>query len=383
MIGLDGHQILFVDQGHAEGVLEPIISGLDSRGNWRGEVPNRRKDGSRLWCQVSVSTFDHGAFGPVTVSVHTDVSQAKENEKQLTAKEAQHRAVLATAPDGIIVIDSNGLIQVANPAVTDIFGFRNAELVGHNVSILMPEPDKGQHNGYLDRYVESQTGTLMNTRRDVNAQRKDGTIFPIELSVSEIKIDHQPTTFLGILRDVTHRKQNESRLTELAQSDQLTGLMNRGHFRNTLTESIANAVSTDRQGALLFVDLDNFKAVNDSYGHQVGDQVLVKVAELLHGAVRHNDAVGRIGGDEFAVIIEDIAGPSEAAATAERILAAINELDDVVGKPIDIGASIGIAVFPTDAANPDDLLNCADAAMYVVKATGGHRIEQNNPETRH
>jgi diguanylate cyclase (GGDEF)-like protein len=199
--------------------------------------------------------------------------------------------------------------------------------------------------------------------------RKDGEQFPMELSASEMMIKGQ-RYFVGIVRDVTERKQVEQKITHLAHHDYLTGLPNRALFLDNLEHAIPLARRGHYNVAILFLDLDGFKRVNDTLGHDAGDLLLKEVARRLKALVRNSDTVARIGGDEFTFILNNIGAEENAAAVAQKIIAALSAPVDIKGQACQIGGSIGIAIYPDDAKNYDTLLTQADEAMYLAKQSG-------------
>jgi diguanylate cyclase (GGDEF)-like protein len=201
---------------------------------------------------------------------------------------------------------------------------------------------------------------------------KDGHRIPVELVGKTVFLDGEAHR-LGALRDLTARKHAEARIHYLAHHDMLTGLPNRAYLTERLTTILALARRHGTLVAIMFIDLDNFKTVNDSLGHHVGDVLLKQVAARLKEVLREADKVSRLGGDEFLVILADLAAPEDAAKVAEKLLQVISAPIDLEGRELCANASIGISVFPRDGDNADDLIRHADAAMYSVKEHGrGH-----------
>jgi diguanylate cyclase (GGDEF)-like protein/PAS domain S-box-containing protein len=276
------------------------------------------------------------------------------------------RGVFDTAADGIIVIDEVGEIQMTNDATSALFGYREDELIGHNVATLMFEADRVEHGGNLQRYLRTGQGRIIGSGRDVEGRRQDGTPISLHLSVSEIKSPAR--MFTGILHDITDRKRAERQLREAAVTDPLTGLPNRSAFLTQLEAAVARV---DQQPiAVLFIDLDGFKVVNDTYGHDVGDAVLGAVAKRLDSCTRAVDLVARWGGDEFAVISR-CNGPDEVERLVERLRASFHQPVAVAAGTYSVGATIGVAHCPGDGVRPEDLMGVADQRMYAAKAKDG------------
>jgi diguanylate cyclase (GGDEF)-like protein/PAS domain S-box-containing protein len=298
------------------------------------------------------------------------VTNLKTIKVELEKSQDQLQAIIHNVMDGIITIDEQGIIQGFNPAAERIFGYTLQEVSGQNVKMLMPEPERSAHDGYLQRYVQSGRSGVLGVRgREVVAVRKNGDTFPMELSASEMKLGGQ-RYFIGIVRDITERKQAEERIAHLAHFDYLTNLPNRASFLNILEHSVGLAKRNEQQLALLFIDLDGFKQINDTLGHEAGDQLLHGVAGRLRLSVRDSDTVARLGGDEFILLLQGIGNAENAARVAAKIIAALSEPFDLGGRTGKIGASIGISLFPDDAQEAKELVRQADEAMYRAKHGG-------------
>lgn len=458
------------------------------------------------------------------------------------------QAVVENVVDAIITIDARGIIQTFNPAAECIFGYAAAEVVGKNVSMLMPQPDSEAHDGYLQHYLNGGTPKIIGNVREVLARRKGGDTFPVELSVSEMRGEEGEVHFVGLLRDISERKAAEqerqqrdaqllrhqealyelasfeepdlktglailnehaaellavdrasiwlldegggtlrcldlferqsgehsagmvlkaenypayfealasgaaieahdalrdprtaefaedyllplgitamldaaiwmrgkvvgvlclehvghprhwthdevifaadyaqqatqflleekrraaeAEIRHMAHHDKLTGLPNRALFHERLGMAMAYAERHRRPFALLFIDLDGFKQVNDSLGHDAGDQLLVQVAARLSNCVRREDTVARLGGDEFTIILTEAKDEEACGRAAEKIITEISRPIPIQGKDCRIGASIGIARYPADGDDDDGLISAADTAMYAAKLAG-------------
>ena len=199
--------------------------------------------------------------------------------------------------------------------------------------------------------------------------RKNGMPFPMEISVTEIKFG-DAHFFTAMLRDVSEQKLALQRIEQLAHYDALTHLPNRSLFYDRLEQAMVTAKRGKRSLALLFIDLDGFKQVNDMHGHHVGDLLLVKVAERLRLCIRESDTLARLGGDEFTIILNDTHAKEDVARLAIKVVESIAQPFDLEGQWVHVGASIGIARYPDDAPSKGTLLIVADKAMYAAKAAG-------------
>ncbi|MGZ5621654.1 MAG: bifunctional diguanylate cyclase/phosphodiesterase [Methylobacter sp.] len=421
-----------------------------------------------------------------------DVTQQKQNEIALRDSAARIHTILNTVVDGIITMDKRGIVETFNSAAERIFGYNADEVIGHNVNMLMPEPYHSQHDGYLEHYLAGGKAHIIGIGRIAEGKRKDGSLFPLDLAVSEVQLG-EGRSFTGIVRDITERNQAEANLriaaiafesqepmvitdadsvilqvnraftestgytaeevigqkmnlfksgrhdkdfytalwesiehtgswqgeiwdrrkngeiypkwltitavkrddgvithyvathtdiTErkaseeeikhLAFYDSLTQLPN----RRLLQKQLQHAINVERreggnQLALLMLDLDRFKAVNDSLGHLAGDELLQQVATRITSRLRDVDMVARLGGDEFLVLLENIAHPNAAARVAEEIIADLSKPFQLIqSDDVRIGASIGISLYPQHGDSLEILLDHADAALYQAKDQG-------------
>ncbi len=298
------------------------------------------------------------------------VTNLQSVKHQLEKSQNELQAIIHNVMDGIITIDERGIMQGFNPAAERIFGYACEEVLGQNVSILMPEPERSAHDGYLARYRARGESAVLGVRgREVQAMRKDGTLFPMELSASEMMLGGH-CYFIGIVRDITERRAAEDRIAHLAHFDCLTSLPNRTSFLGALNHSVSLAKRSQLKFAVMFIDLDGFKQINDRLGHEAGDMLLRGVAERLRTVPRTSDTVARLGGDEFVILLQDVASEENAAFVAARILEVLEPpfvLGNDTGK---VGASIGIALYPHDASDAASLMRQADEAMYQAKREG-------------
>jgi diguanylate cyclase (GGDEF)-like protein/PAS domain S-box-containing protein len=272
--------------------------------------------------------------------------------------------------DGIIIIDEFGVIQGFNPAAEQVFNYKKEEVLGKNVTLLMPDAHRNKHDMAISEYLQTGANDAQSVKaRERTALRKGGDIFPIELSASEMRLNGG-RFFIGLVRDITERKRDNLRIEQLAHLDFLTRLPNRALFKDRLERAIAMAERNCTKLAVLFLDLDGFKNINDVLGHEAGDQLLCEVASRLTEAVRHADTVARIGGDEFTLILNDVDGCEGAAQVATKILQVLGGTFVIAEQCRQVGASIGISIYPDDARDYDDLLRIADGHMYLAKQQG-------------
>ncbi|MEQ6340773.1 MAG: EAL domain-containing protein [Gammaproteobacteria bacterium] len=286
-------------------------------------------------------------------------------QNDLQAYEARIRAVTDNVLDAIITIDERGIIESVNLAVEKIFGYAPHELLGQNVSRLMPEPYRSMHDEYLGNYLRTGNARIIGGRRELVGMRKDGFIFPIDIAVSEMRVAGS-RRFIGIVRDITERKEQMAALEYQALHDALTSLPNRTLLSDRLYQAILRAQREGVQLALVLTDLDRFKEINDTLGHQNGDLILQQVAQRLRNALRESDTIARLGGDEFAILLPT-ADLALSTQIVRKLAAVLEEPFMIEEQSLHVAASFGIALYPDHGADEDALMRHADVAMYIAK----------------
>jgi diguanylate cyclase (GGDEF)-like protein/PAS domain S-box-containing protein len=295
------------------------------------------------------------------------LAEEQEAERQQADEAMRIAATVFDAQEGMIVTDANSVILRVNRAFADNTGYTAEELVGQRPSILK----SGRHD---DAFYQSMWATIKAVggwQGEIWDKRKNGEIYPKWLTISAVRNDAGVVThYVGTQFDITERKQAEERIKELAFLDQLTGLPNRYSLNERLALALGMAERNRQQLAVMLIDLDNFKAVNDTLGHATGDELLIEVAWRLSHCVRHSDLVARLGGDEFVIVLPELDQPIDAANVAEKILTALAAPCEVNGHTLRTTPSIGICLYPDDTTNGQDLLKHADVAMYHAKSNG-------------
>lgn len=275
--------------------------------------------------------------------------------------------VMENALEGIMVTDSNGIIEIINPAFTIITGFTAEDAVKKKPNIL----SSGKHQQPFYKTMWEAISTSGQWSGEIWNRRKNGEIYPSWLTISTIKDNKDNVTnYIGIFTDITKQKTFEKSLQHLAYSDGLTGLPNRFAFEQQLQYIIKVSKRQGNMFAVFFMDLDYFKEVNDTLGHDAGDIVLQETAHRLQACIREEDTNARFGGDEYGLIIIELKNKEQAKTVAEKIINSIAKPFKVKNKDCKIGISIGISFYPHDAKNMDDLLKKADKAMYKAKESG-------------
>ncbi|MCU1590342.1 MAG: diguanylate cyclase/phosphodiesterase with sensor(s) [Frankiales bacterium] len=285
----------------------------------------------------------------------------------------QMQAVTRSLGEGVLALDESGLVTFANPAAESLLGWRRGELIGHQIAESV-DPEGRDATASLPQWVHLprlRAGETLRIDEHV-VTRRDGSPLDVALTASPVVRDGEVVGAVVVIRDVRDRKSLERRLVHQAFHDPLTGRPNRALFLDRLEHARARSMRDGGTQAVLFLDVDRFKVINDSLGHRTGDQVLQTVASRLVGVLRPSDTVARFGGDEFTVLLEQVSDAGEAAQTAERILRALQLPMEAGDRDVVITASIGIAIAEPGNA-PGDLLAAADIAMYQAKSRGKNR----------
>jgi diguanylate cyclase (GGDEF)-like protein/PAS domain S-box-containing protein len=320
------------------------------------------------------------------VALMISVLQSNRNlsERALRESEARLRGVIDGALDGIVTIDAQGAIVEFNPAAESIFGHRRQDVIGRQLAdVIIPKSYRAAHMNGHQRFVETGNSRIFNQRLELTALRADGSEFPVELTL--ISIEHQGIPLVtGFIRDITDRKRAEQDIRHLAFFDPLTRLPNRRLLVDRLQHTQDISARSKRYGALLFIDLDNFKSLNDTKGHDYGDLLLVEVANRLRACIRAEDTVSRLSGDEFLVLLEDLREDieqsiAEARIVAEKILDAVNQPSQLRDVEHHNTCSIGISLFRGHESSVEELLKRADTAMYEAKASGRNALRFFDP----
>ncbi|WP_085582404.1 MULTISPECIES: bifunctional diguanylate cyclase/phosphodiesterase [unclassified Pseudomonas] len=309
-----------------------------------------------------------------------DAPSGRHNDAPIVLDLSLFDAITDASPNTVLVIDERGIIQAASHSVLHNFNFAQVELLGQNLSVLLPEAYNQRQPTYLESFRNASRRRVVGGGREVLGQRKDGSYFPMQFNVNEFQLGGQ-RAFVGVCYDISERHRLTKRITQLATYDDLTGCINRHQFVEMLEKALGNCQQTNGRLGLLFIDLDGFKNINDSYGHGVGDRLLKQVAERLRLALRGGDILGRVGGDEFVAFLLLNDG-DKAEQIADRLIKSLQQLFDIDGVPLLVSASIGISLFPEHGRSADKLINAADIAMYRGKSDGGGEVRIFSHEMR-
>lgn len=296
-------------------------------------------------------------------------SEASLKEKEFNLHMAH--ALIEASDDGIMVADENAIIQSVNPAFSMLTGYTEEEAIGQPASMI----SSGQHAPEFYRQMWQTIHQQGRWQGEIWNRRKNGEVYPEWLTITRIKEPVKKTVmYAGIFNDITEQKNSETMIEHLAYYDPLTKLPNRQLFYDRLDAALVQANAHHTQLAVLFVDLDHFKRINDSLGHSVGDKVLCEVADLFTECLSDIDTIARIGGDELVVLLNDVDDQADVYRAAQRIVDSLKPPLNIDGRELMMTTSIGCAIYPQDGENREELLKHADSAMFRAKAEGRNRF---------
>lgn len=335
------------------------------------EIELRTRSGRRKVALLSTSLLQDNFEDEMLLVVY-DITVRKEAEEQLRFSSR----VFNQAQEGIIITDTGGMITDVNPAFCEITGYSREEVIGKGPELLK----SGKHSPEFFSKMWQSITEHGYWQGEVWNRRKNGELYAELLTISSLTDDDgQSRHFVGLFSDITQTKQQQETLELMAHYDVLTKLPNRMLFADRFSQAVAHSKRTKTLLAICFLDLDNFKPVNDTYGHEVGDQLLIEVAMRLRANVRDEDTISRFGGDEFAILFRDIESHSECEFLLRRIHDSLSQPYNVNDLRLEISASSGVTFYPTDNADLDTLLRHADQTMYQAKLSGRNTYKLFNP----
>ncbi|MBS0346005.1 MAG: EAL domain-containing protein [Proteobacteria bacterium] len=362
------------DLAEDEALVGRVLAGeIDSYGLDKRYI---RKDGREVWIHLTVALVRDAAHAPdYFISVVEDIAARKAAEAALVEREARLRqaaSVFECAREGVMITDADGMLLAVNRAFVDITGYGEAEVLGRNPSLLR----SGRHGPEFFQAMWISLAQTGQWQGELWNRRKNGELYPCWMTMSRVTDEHQRTiNYVALLTDISQVRRSEEQLAHLAHYDPLTELPNRLLLQSRLEHALDHARRGGKRVALLSINLDHFQTINDSLGHGMGDLLLLEASRRLQTRVRSEDTLGRLGGDEFLLILESVTSPDTAAEAAQFILSAL-ETPFRFGEETElyIGASIGISLFPDNGQTANELLRNADIALHQAKAQGRNRF---------
>ncbi len=340
------------------------------------EFPFRRKNGDMMWCYVSGTLLDEEDVSKGIIWIMLDITERVEVEEEAESQLRLSAKVFEQSREGIVVTAADASIISVNKAFVELTGFDEAEALGKNPRFLA----SGRHHKNFYQLLWDTVITTGHWQGEIWNRRKDGSIYPEWLSITRVL---NPlgvlTNYIGIFSDITHRKIAEEKIQRMAHYDPLTGLPNRALLVDRANQAIRRAERNGESLALVYVDLDHFKNINDTLGHSVGDELLVELAQRLKVTLREQDTVSRQGGDEFIILLPDTT-TTGAIHVAEKLLQVIPEPFRVGDYELITTPSIGVAIYPADGEDLGALSKSADIAMYRAKQGGRNSYQFFTPE---
>jgi diguanylate cyclase (GGDEF)-like protein/PAS domain S-box-containing protein len=344
-------------------LVEPLRDG--SKDIIKFETAHQRKNGTLYFVEVSLQITDF-LSKLAFVAIILDITERKNADKKLQLSSR----VFSNIHEGIIITDANQLIVDVNPAFCKITGYSPEDVIGKNPEILRSNVHSPEF--YEQKWKQLEAEGFWQSEQW--KRKKSGVLYAELLTISTLKDDAgNVVNYVGVFNDITASKQQQEQLSQMAHYDALTGLPNRALFIDRFNQAIAHSTRTGNQLAICFLDLDNFKSINDNYGHDKGDQILIEVADRLQKCIREEDTISRQGGDEFTLLLNDITSIVEVEKTIERIHYSLAQPYIIDNNSHTITLSTGVTLYPTDLGDIDTLLRHADNAMYQAKQAGRNR----------
>jgi len=350
-----------------QGRIERLLAGTAVP---RFEAEFRARDGRKIVAEGSISLYYENNEPVGIQGFFRDITARKATESRLIASEERFRTIFQSSVAGMAMVAPDGRFLQANPAFCRFLGYSEEELRQLTITAVTHPDDVDDTFARRNISKASRSRAIVCEKRYL---RKDGSVFWAQLSSTWFfDAKDKPLYTVPVIQDITCRKEAELQIRNLAYYDSLTQLPNRSLLKDRLEQAVAQAHRRQGNFALMFLDLDRFKVVNDSLGHSIGDEMLCQAAGRLSECLRQNDTVARLGGDEFVIILSEYRDDTNLPRIAEKILRSVAQPFDLGVRSVVSTTSIGIALYPQDGNDPTELLRCADMAMYAAKDAGGN-----------
>ena len=367
LLGQD-HRILN-SHYHPSAFFQDMWRTIEKGKTWRGEIRNKAKDGTYYWVDTTIVPFLNEKGIPYQyISIRNDITKRKQMEEEIKKREEMYRFIAENASDLISVIDKGGQVVYASPSFEAVLGFELPRFQSSPFLAWVHEEDQENVLKAIDHLFAADAPS---SKLEFRMQTNKGSSMYVEAMMNPIADEDGRVQKLVLsARDITERKESEKTIQHLAYHDTLTNLPNRRLFMKRLKEETVRAKQTASTIAVMFIDLDRFKYVNDSWGHEAGDYILTQAADRIKKSLRSSDIIGRLGGDEFAVVVTGNVNRGMAEQLATRIQKKMGEPVTIAQQQYRPSCAMGIALFPDDTRDEDELLAKADTALYVVKKQG-------------
>ncbi|KGA97218.1 diguanylate cyclase [Alkalihalobacillus alcalophilus ATCC 27647 = CGMCC 1.3604] len=358
---------------HSAPFFKEMWKTIGSGETWKGEIRNQAKDGSYYWVDTTIVPFLNEQGKPYQyVSIRNDITLQKQMEADIRKSEEKYRLITENSSDLIVTLDSNMNVLYCSPSSIQFLGKR---LEGEAKTNLLDWIHLEDHKHFSEGISVMSGKESQSTALEFRIQQKSGQYIDAEAKLNSIYNEQEKSEyFLLVIRDVTARKKNERLIYQLAYHDTLTELPNRRFFIDRLRKEVQNHKHSQLQLAVLYIDVDKYKYINDSYGHEVGDLALIEVAKRIRQCLRSSDIVARIGGDEFTILLTSLSSKTEVETVSQRIIESFRDPVEIGERMVELSCSVGISLFPSDGNSVDELLKRADISLYTVKAQGGNNF---------
>ena len=351
---LDHNFLEFLDASHAE-EIDQLNSSLETeRTIVNLFICFKTKDGTEVPCLISATVLELSGE-PHLMVIAKDISKQRMTEERLRRSEERFRGIFENAPIGILLVDMDGRVFQANRTAASMLAYDEQHMNGIHISRLVPEGERRTLKASLRELIEGNYDTHSSERR--LACQNSLEMWANMNIVLQKDSTGKPLYYIVQIADISDIKSGQAKMERLAFYDTLTNLANRRLFQDRLTQAIERCQRQQISSALLYLDLDNFKRVNDTLGHQVGDSLLREVADRITACVRQEDTVARPGGDEFTILLNQVSSPADAGLVAEKILQQLREPKEIDGHPLIVTTSIGITVLPNDGKDSNALMS--------------------------